>query len=134
MHSIVVLILTKGRFGQCGLRFFPSYTLPPGKLHISVVLRSAGECDPAGVVLPVLCSPSVGLTRAIPHQGPFAARHKLLSFDISVSTRRGAYIPISCGLKYCVLLMKPSSRDFERSVGTEASSFFLNCKTFIVPR
>src|SRR5665811_2381008 len=72
--------------------------------------------------------------REIPLQDFPEVARRALSYDTSVSKPRGTCIPTLSDLSCLRCSLKPHSRDFERSTSLEASSFFRNCQTFIVPR
>ena len=124
----------QGRNEQYGLHFCLLCSLQPGKLHISEELLSSCGHDLTADVPPKLCSLFVERGHGTLHQDISVVAHKAPSSYISISRLHGTCIPTLSDSSCLCCSSKPPSRDFERSTKLEASLFFWNCQTFIVPR
>jgi len=124
----------RGKFVQCGSHCCLSYNRSPEILRISAELPSAYRCGPARDALPKPYSLSDGQDRGKPRQGAYAVGNTELFSGTSVSKPHDTCIPTLSDLSCLCCSWKPPSCNFERFTGMEASSFFRNRQTLIVPR
>ncbi len=124
----------QGRFEQCELHFYLSYSRLPEILHISEGSIPTYEYGPTVDAPPKPCFLFVEQDHAKFHQDVFEVGHKRLFSCILVSKPHGTCTPTLSDLSCLRCSLKPPSRDFEWSTSLEASSFFRNRQTFIVPR
>jgi hypothetical protein len=124
----------RDKFVQCRLHFCLSYNRSPELLRITVGLPSACGCGLAGDALPKPYSLSGGQDHEKPRQGADGVGHRELFSGTSVSRLHDTCIPTLSDLSCICCSRKSPSRNFEWFTGMEASSFFRNRQTLIVPR
>lgn len=118
---------------QYRLHSSPSYTLQSVLQIISVESRSACAHDRAADVLRTLCIPYAEKDHGILLQGFSEVPHTELSDGISVSTQYGTCIPFRMAETLYVVHESSFLVTLSGPRRSEASLFFWNRQTFVVP-